>query len=216
MFFSRQWQQTCIFLAGLLTISSTITLRDQAVAQSPSSQCQPPQTGEYIILVVTETQADQAQIRQTLPAGTNLALCQYRENVVTRIGGFDNLEDANRWGQYINDIVTLPTVIVRPPSAKPTPTPSPNYPAYNPKPLGSGFAVLIDYYNNPDVAQQIKQLLGKEVGLISYRSRPYLLASHTKTQKEADTLLTILGNRGFWSIVVDSSQVVVLTPIVRY
>ena len=33
-----------------------------------------------------------------------------------------------------------------------TPPTEENLPAYNPKPLGTGYAVLIDYFNQPELA----------------------------------------------------------------
>ncbi len=88
--------------------------------------------------------------------------------------------------------------------------PTENLPAYNPKPLGTGYAVLIDYFNQPELADRVQQALRKDVGLVSYGQRPYLLALHTSNQKDATDTLKALSDRGFWVMVVDSQKVTLL------
>lgn len=88
--------------------------------------------------------------------------------------------------------------------------PTENLPAYNPKPLGTGYAVLIDYFNQPELAERVQQALRKDVGLVSYGQRPYLLALHTSNQKDATDTLKALSDRGFWVMVVDSQKVTLL------
>ncbi|MGC1246102.1 MAG: hypothetical protein WA865_07825 [Spirulinaceae cyanobacterium] len=87
--------------------------------------------------------------------------------------------------------------------------------SYNPQPLGTGYAILIDYVNQPEIADQLQQLLNKEIGLASYLARPYLMAIHTTSEREANAMLKNLSDRGFWTIMVDSSKVTLLTPIVK-
>jgi hypothetical protein len=108
--------------------------------------------------------------------------------------------------------VGLSAFVVRPAPA----TLSANSPAYNPQPLGDGYAVLVDYFNQPEVAAQVKQLLGSDVGLVSYGQRPYLLAVYTTSQRKADSMLRQLSDRGFWSMVVDSRRVTLLRSVVRF
>jgi hypothetical protein len=129
-----------------------------------------------------------------------------------RIAGFRRLEDADSWGRYVNEIVGLSAFVVRPSAAMP----STNSLAYNPKPLGEGYAVLVDYFNQPEVATQLQQLLDDDVGMVSYGQRPYLLAIHTTSARQANSTLRKLSDRGFWSMVVDSRRVTLLSPAVSF
>jgi len=51
--------------------------------------------------------------------------------------------------------------------------------AYNPKPL-EGYAVLVDYFNHPEVVTQVRQLLGTDVGLVSGNVPTWLFTQATK------------------------------------
>jgi hypothetical protein len=82
--------------------------------------------------------------------------------------------------------------------------------------LGEGYAVLVDYFNQPEIAAQVQQLLGEKVGLVSYGQRLYLLAVHTTSQREANSTLQKLSDRGFWSMLVDSRRVTLLRSIVSF
>ncbi len=82
--------------------------------------------------------------------------------------------------------------------------------AYNPQTLGSGYAVLVDYANRPELATQIQQIVGGDVGFVSYAQRPFLLAVYTTNQREASTTLQTLSDRGFFAMIVDSRKVTLL------
>lgn len=200
----------------LLVLASLTSLTDWVSAQSAISPCQPPQPNEYLLLVISQTRESQEQIKQALPRNAPATVCQYLNDTVTRVAGFRQLEDANAWAEYINNSVGLSAFVVRSPSApSPAPPSYPSSPSYNPQPLGDGYAVLVDYYNQPEIAAQVQQLLGSEVGLASYGQRPYLLAVHTSNAREANSILQELSDRGFWSMVVDSRKVIRLTSSVR-
>ena len=102
--------------------------------------------------------------------------------------------------QNINNLPNSPQLIAQDSSS----------PAYNPKPLGTGYAILVDYFNQPEIAKQVQQALGKEVGLVSYAQRPYLLISHTTNQINATDTFEMLSKRGFWVMLVDSQKVTLL------
>ncbi len=199
-------------------------------------QCQPPRAGEYLLLVSGSTAETQTRIRDVIPANTTAIVCSYREDIVTRVGGFSNIESANSWAQYLTEVTGLPTFVARPAesapvAAAPSPTPSPSpapaatpaataTPAnsaslpYNPKPLGTGYAVLVNYFNRPEVAADVRQLLSRDVGLAVYGQRPYLLALYTSDQNQANSILQALSDRGFWAMVVDSRRVTLLRSVV--
>lgn len=177
-----------------------------ASAQSPPPTCQPPPQGEYLVLVGSQTRESQEQIRRTLPANTNTSTCKYLEDTMTRIGGFRSVEDANSWARYLKEIVGLSAFVLRPPEAPA----NPNEPTYKPQALGSGYAVLVDYLNKPEVAAQVRQMLGKDIGLVSYAQRPYLLAVYTTNPNEANSALRRLSDRGFMVMLVDSRRVTLL------
>jgi hypothetical protein len=69
---------------------------------------------------------------------------------------------------------------------------------------------LVDYFSRPELATQVQQLVGKEIGLAAYRQRPYLLAVHTNDQSLANSTLQALTDRGLWAMVVDSRRVTLL------
>lgn len=207
-------KETAFPLAGsiVLVIVGLMSFADSCLAQQPVSPCQPPQPNEYLLLVLSKSWATQEHLQRTLPANTQTTFCRYLDDTVTRIAGFKNLENANSWARYVKEIVGLSAFVVRPTQAT-LPT---NSPAYNPQPLGEGFAVLVDYLNQPEIAVELKQLLGRDVGLVSFGQRPYLLVSYTTSQREANSLLRKLSDRGFWSMMVDSHRVTLLRSVVRF
>jgi hypothetical protein len=216
----------------------------QPLAQLPGivDACQPPAPAEYLLLVVTRTPDSQMQVQQLLPPNTSVIFCNYLDEPVTRVGGFRTVERANAWARYIKETTGLAAYVARPaetstatrpPDATPSPLPpstSPKPPAttppsassttntdlaYSPKPLGSGYAVLVDYANQPEVAPKVQQAIAAtEVGLVSYEQRPYLLALHTSDSAGANETLRTLKNRGFTATLVDSRRVVLLKSAV--
>lgn len=191
-------------ILGLSSISKVVKAETYPV-------CQMPQGDEYILLVVSKTPESQARVKSILPANPNTIICNYLEDTVTRLGGFKTEEDANNLAGYIKDKAGLKTLVVRPPVV----IAPQNTTGFNPQPLGKGYAVLVDYFNQPEVASQVRQMLGKEVGLVSYRQRPYLLAIHTSNQNDASTTLKQLSDRGFWVMIVDSDKVTLLSSTVK-
>jgi hypothetical protein len=200
----------------LLTLASSVGITDNALAQSSISQCQPPPPNEYVLLVVTQTPETQEQLQRTLPTNANFTVCRYLDDTVTRISGFKQMEDASDWLRYVTEVVGLSAFVVRPAQTPVATAPSTNLQAFNPRPLGEGYAVLVDYFNQPDVAAQLQQLLGNDIGLVSYGRRPYLLATYTNNQQTANSALRRLSDRGFWSMVVDSRRVTLLRPMVNF
>lgn len=57
--------------------------------------------------------------------------------------------------------------------------------------------------------------MGGDVGFVSYGQRPYLLATYTTSQKDAYKTLQKLSERGFFAVLVDSSKVILLKPVVK-
>lgn len=187
--------------------------------------CQPPNPGEFLLLVVSKTPESQDQVRRVVPATTTPTVCRYLNDVVIRVGGFTSVDSADAWARYLTETVGTPTFIARSagaPGAAATPIPAatnPPQPApvvtgtsatYNPQPLGGGYAVLVDFFSRPDLAVQVQQALGKEIGLASYGQRPFLLAVYTTDQAAANATLQALSDRGFWAMVVDSRRVTLL------
>lgn len=210
-----------------------------APAQASYADCQPPIAGEYLLLVVSKTPESQEQVRRTLPPNATVTVCNYLNDVVTRVGGFTSADAANAWAKYMRESLGLSAVVARPsePVAQASPTPSsiatspapmatkpaptPGQTAarsstprdarsFKPQALGSGYAVLVDYFSKPTLATQVQQLVGKAIGLAAYRQRPYLLAVHTTDQSLANLTLKALTERGFWAMVVDSRRVTLL------
>lgn len=277
-------------LGAAIAIATPLIIQPGAIAQS-LADCQPPADGEYLLLVVNDSDATETQLRQTLPPNAEITRCRYLEQDVTRVGGFTEPDTANTWAQYLTDIGGLDVVVARPatavgsvvndvPSPTPAPevvpdqpppasepptsespapepttespglsaadfpmvppagstSPTPNAPAspapsqgtdvpttaepalgvaglgYRPQPLGRGYAVLVDYFNDPNVAIALQESLGSSVGLVVYQQRPYLLATLTSDAAIAVSLLQRAGDAGFTTMVVNGQTVMLLTP----
>ncbi|MHC0063557.1 hypothetical protein ACWATR_11595 [Nostoc sp. UIC 10890] len=199
-------------------------------AQQAIPLCQPPNAGEYLLLVVSPTANNQKQLRSALPPELKTITCQYLNETVTRVGGFNKIDDANRWARYVSNIVGLSAIITTRPTAadvqpqsqpqqQPQPQRQPQSPqqtvTYNPQALGEGYAVLVDYYNRPELVNSVQQAVGGNVGFVSYGQRPYLLAVYTTNQSEAYNTLQKLNNGGFVASIVDSRKVILLRSTVR-
>ncbi len=199
-----------------------------AIAQTNLSPCQPPNAGEYLLLVVSKTPDVRDRLVKVLPTTTSTAVCRYLDEVVTRVSGFNTIETASSWAQYLTETVGLQAFVTRPTIAgdgsqnpvktvtAPASAPNSSSPLkYNPQPLGTGYAVLVSYFNQPELATQLQQALKKEVGLVSYGQRPYLLATYTTNQSAANATLQNLSDRGFFVMVVDSRRVTLLKSSVQ-
>jgi hypothetical protein len=238
-----------------------------AFSETAMTTCQPPNVGEYLLLVVSPTTETQKQLRKALPSDLKTVNCKYLNETVTRIGGFNKMDDAKRWARYVNDIVGLSAIVTtRPTTALASTVPHvvipkssvasaslvapttetkaagatkatkaikaikvsktnlssvtvPAKPAgkisYNPRSLGDGYAVLVDYFNRPELASSVQQVVEGNVGFVAYGQRPYLLAVYTTNQKEANNTLQKLNERGFFANLVDSSKVILLRSVVN-
>ena len=234
---------------------------------SAAASCEPPEAGEYLVLIVSETTAEQDLARKTLPSDIKSEVCRYVEDLVTRVGGFKDQLIAEDWAAYLKESSGLQTYVVKPetvserppsrpvvnrspaselqteprsqarprsqtqpqtqtqPQAQPRPQPQtqtqprPQPPTeqarFNPRRLGSGYAVLVDYLNQPDLAAEIEEITGTAVGLASYGQRPYLLVTQTNSLETATSTLQTLSNRGFLSLMVDSRRVTLISPNVN-
>jgi hypothetical protein len=100
------------------------------------------------------------------------------------------------------------------PASSATPTTEDAIVAYTPKLLGEGYAVLVEYSNNPEVAKQLQQTLNQPVGLAVYEQRPFLLVSQSVSPQDVAEILQNLSNNRFGAFIVDSSEVVLLSPAV--
>lgn len=100
------------------------------------------------------------------------------------------------------------------PAPRTTPTSPAGPVAYAPRVLGTGYAVLVNYKNRTEVAGEIRKLTGRDVGLVSYEQRPYLLANYTPNQGTATATLKTLSDRGYTAVLVDSRKVVLLRAAV--
>lgn len=197
----------------------------KALAQA-SAVCLPPESDEYLLLVNQQTEAALGQIREVLPTGSSSVICRYLDGDVIRVGGFATEEVASAWGTYLAQTFDVQTAIVRPatPFAGSTPVTPPqaatdssstaNVPAYNPQRLDAGYAVLVDYADRPDVAIAVQSLLDETIGVAVYRQTPYLLAAYSTDIGDTGAVLTQLVEAEFNAVLVDSSQVILMTPAI--
>ncbi|MEB3269153.1 MAG: hypothetical protein VKJ09_11485 [Leptolyngbya sp.] len=195
--------------------------------------CPPPAPAEYLLLAQGNTEAERDRIQALLPTSTDVMVCEYLSQSVVRAGGFTSLENANAWAQYLTDVEGVQTFVARPAapgeaiSAAPPPetpaataTPPATIPtaepmvAYGPQLLGQGYAVLVDYGDDPAIAASVQQTLGAGVGLAVYQQQPYLLALQSGDPQVAARTLQTLSAGEFTAFIVDSSTVVLLSPAI--
>lgn len=198
-----------------------------SIAQTNIAPCQPPEQGTYLLLVDTPNFEQQNKLVQSLSSNQNINinLCQYQDKIVSRIGSFPSIEVADQMGQYITQELKLTAVIARPagtqtpiinvPIHQNSTTSTSPIPNFKPTQLGQGYAILVDYFHQPDVSIQVANFLNKKVGLAVYLSRPYLLVSYTQNQEEAQKVLQALTEQGFWATIVNSKNVIRLTEQVQ-
>lgn len=84
--------------------------------------------------------------------------------------------------------------------------------SFRPRPLGAGYAILVDHENQPDMVTAIEERIGQAVGLAVYRQRSYLLIAHSPDVQGAASTLQVLSDKKISSFIVDSQEVVMLTP----
>lgn len=191
--------------------------------------CLPPRANEYLLLVPNPQADTQARLQQLLPANAVLTPCNYLNNPVVRVEGFANVDIATAWAQYLSDTASLQAFVASPaPASSIAAVPTPNaggtsspvaaastLPSFNPQPLGAGYAVLVNYLNQPELATNVRQVTNQNVGLVAYEQQPYLLAVLTPDPALASSLLKALSERGLVASIVDSRRAVLLTPVVK-
>ena len=210
------WGGLKTFMASTMIVVASLTIETNYA--NAIEDCQPPPSDEYLLVVVTETSEAQDIVRRSLPADITIIVCGYLNRIVSTVPGFDDREVASDWARYLQDIVGLPAYVVRPSDeALPPnrPLPAPPEIGFNPQPLGNGYAVLVDYSNQPEIALQLERSLGRNVGLVAYGQKPFLLITYTENRQEATSSLFNLSDRGFLAFVVDSSRVTLISPRIK-
>lgn len=81
---------------------------------------------------------------------------------------------------------------------------------YQPQRLATGYAVLVDFGDRPEIAATVGQI-ATPVGLAVYQQRAYLLAEYTRDAAVAEATLQRLSNAQLSAVVVDAQQVVQMT-----
>ncbi|MEM7580062.1 MAG: hypothetical protein ACFB02_21415 [Mastigocoleus sp.] len=205
----HQWQ----IISGTIALTAGLMGGMSSVTAQKINMCDAPKPGEYLLLINSPTTDNRAQLKRVLPSELKVVTCKYLSGTVTRLGGFRKIDDANRWARYIRDSAGLNAIITTRPTENKAP--QPQRVSYKPKSLGNGYAVLVDYYNRPQMASRVRKVVKGDVGFVSYGQRPYLLATYTTDQKEAYKTLQELSGKGFFTIIVDSRKVMLLRSVVK-
>lgn len=196
-----------------------VVLLSLGVSGKPSlgqTACRPPQPGEYLLLIVSNTPEKRELANEVLPTDIERQVCQYLNDIVTRVGGFDDILIAEDWAAYFQETSGLSAYVVKSdalgsqPQPRPPQRPRPPSNQFDPKPLGAGYAVLVEYFDQPEIAAQAEEFTGKRVALVSYNQRSYLLLEHSTDPNDAVASFQRLNREGFWPMVVDSSRVTIL------
>lgn len=183
--------------------------------------CPPPAASEFLLLVRSNSETERSQVQAVLPANNPVMVCQYLDDTVVRAGGFNSLESANAWAQYMTEVQNLQAFVARPAdgqdsdvAASPVAAPPSENPAivYAPQRLTDGFTVLVDYRNQPEMALAVQQLLNQPVGVGVFQQRPYLMLAPTQNAAAAAQALRSLNENGFVTLMVEANQVVMLAP----
>ena len=211
-----------VLLSSLLMVTSFGLGIKSSLAQTA---CAAPKVGEYLLLIVSNTAEEQKVVQRTLPNDINREICRYLNDTVTRVGGFDDQLVAEDWAAYLQEMIGLPAYVVKQeatparsssnPVVRRTPSETSGSSQFNPRPLGTGYAVIVDFFNQPELAYQLETIIGEKVGLVSYGQRPYLLVEYTTDADAATATLKNLSSRGFWTMMVDGNRVTVISPNVQ-
>lgn len=180
-----------------------------AIAQTAYPPCEPPTASEYLLMVRRPDSEAEVQLYEALPETVGAAVCDYLGEPVVRLSGFPTLAIAEAWSEFLRDRLGQSAFIVGPSPAGAAATAGGGF---APRPLGLGYAVLVDYFNRPQLADTLREATGDRVGVAAYGQRPYLLAGFEADAAAANRLLRQLSDRGFSSLLVDGRQVMLLRP----
>ena len=194
--------RSMVLVAGLAMVGIA-GMGDRAAARDGLPECEPPQPGEFLLLVRRASSEMENKLYTALPQNVSAEPCRYVGESVMRLEGFPSLNIAKAWADYVRDRTGLQAYAIESPSARAAA-------AFQPTALGSSYAVLVNYFDDPTVARELRDFLQRDVGLASYADQPYLLASNGGDSKAAGELMRRLSDRGFTSMVVDGRQVMVL------
>lgn len=104
-----------VTLGGCASVISALPTSAQTAALPP---CSPPVAQEVLVLVSTPSVPLQEEVRlqvgRTLPRTHDLIVCQYGENIFSRVGGFASLAAATDWAEYFDEAVGLPSMVITP------------------------------------------------------------------------------------------------------
>lgn len=87
--------------------------------------------------------------------------------------------------------------------------------AYQPSRLASGYAVLVNYGDRPEIAAAVRKIV-RPVGLAVYRQQAYLLADYSNDADSAAATLQRLSDAHLTAVLVDAKEVVRLTAEVTH
>ena len=175
-------------------------------AARAADDCEPPNAGEFLLLVRQGDRSTEARFYDALPEGVVVESCDYVGEAVWRLSGFPSRPIADAWVAYLRERTGLEAYPIESPIAQGR---------FDPQPLGGGYAVLVDYFDDLDAAIAIADFAQDPVGVASYAQRPYLLVGAPLDANGAAAIVRQLSDRGFAAMSVDARQVVVLTPQIR-
>lgn len=243
------WQNTSTLIGSLAVGAiALLSLPQGSLAQGTLPTCESPAANEFLVLVFTDSETTQNDVRlqvgKSLAKNHDLVVCEYGSNVLSRVGGFESLNSATKWAEYVGTATNLPLMVITPvggetprtsvinpptiPTSVTTPAVDlvveteamsdlaalPEPPAFQPKALSGGYGIIVEYGADPAIATRLKTVLGKNVGLVVYASRGYLLAAQVPDAERVLALLELLNQNNLTAIAVPANQLVLLKEII--
>ncbi|MEO1521738.1 MAG: hypothetical protein AAFU78_13320 [Cyanobacteria bacterium J06633_2] len=227
-----------LLLSALSISTSWLWISISGVQAQPVEACQPPADDQYALLVNRQSSDDESRLEQVLPSSATITPCTFQGQNVIQVGTFADEDLAQSWAEYLTTVEEFQTIVFRrqdapspepsqssqqPSSGFPQPNPTPstsssseqtNPPAYAPAVLEPGYAVLVRYNNQPEVAAAVRAVLSSPIGLAVYEQQPYLLVAYSTDPAVAGQVLQGLSDRQFNAFIVSSQRVVVLSSSV--
>ncbi|HEY9690267.1 MAG TPA: hypothetical protein V6D46_09770, partial [Coleofasciculaceae cyanobacterium] len=109
--------RSMVLVAGLAMVGIA-GMGDRASARDELPECEPPQPGEFLLLVRRASSEMENKLYTALPQNVSAEPCRYVGESVMRLEGFPSLNIAKAWADYVRDRTGLQAYAIESPSAR--------------------------------------------------------------------------------------------------